>query len=1200
MNNDKCRRLIENGSMRYVLETVPKLLHNASISLKSSVAEVLLDRIRSEVESEDAINQLLRMMGLYLHSDEAITEALVELLYASPYRVVLIHHIPQLTYQSPKCIALVLQAYKELLESDGALLVPLLGSLVDMPLTPAQQNEIVYMAHTIIDSVDEADVPSTVKSLLAMLTPSNGNATLGIIRKQSEKLSVANLHLVLDIMSQLLYSGSLVLKFTIRAIRSSDELIAIDGLWLLILIQRASEHSTIWKCLLFMHKKITLEWLNAIHNIVVQPEWHLYQANFVQFCALLIEVAFHKSTTIAIGTTLISHAVQTLTKQLQTNTDPQAVLLLLLGIVSQSHKWTGHASKLEGLRWHMAKTAAIGLADSIPSLEPFGHVLLDTIHVLSNQKATENLLLLDPLCFSIVQLVRSDASLYGLLLITIQKHILLPQSSLQLTAILLASHLKFAQVLEPTDLQTISTWMIRLLSYAPLSVVSAVCIFLSAYANPELAEKHIIPALRRRGVISSNFQFSVDDYVQQHYTKNGDADVLFQALSEFVRCLVSYASPELLKQFLDQPLLLSWPEEFGATSATQDSLSVNFQCGILVCISLCNALFQRDNTDPRILELFQQAYTYYDQHKNTSHGKKSLSFMMLIEKEVLCSLLPQADSNVQARVIHILYNQLYDNTCSTTSSHWRLYGTHASARLSPCLQVPWKTIITEFAAKLSDLEFANEFAQAKGIAETLIQILATLISLMTESRDEVVAALAENLDCWQASDDVYQYFKAFILQLKDAQVLSFALELVVLLCKDAPLMLQDVAMLSKSLLSTVYPYAHMEMPIWKAYMANQLCPRAAQWLTGSTFLKAYYPHHSTPEMFYIHHCLITWYALSPKPLPMLASMIELLTTMVTDEMEISTTLRTCTRASFPQYFTSFWLCVLSMVSHPSLSPVKDSEAPYAPIQTYLQIVEKGIALANMADIYSAELARKTVPLLVRACQFLCERLLVVVDKCLLWRLERPGRDGDVTLLSPIGHHVQLVLEAMDRYVQYIQTLMVLHMKTVMQHTKEKSKSKLAQLTKGKKQGWTMLHRIPQVKQLPQLQRWIHRAKASLRATQTQNNIPLIEDNSENSLAPFDTSELNVRSHDVAYRWQKKRKSEHVAWASSDEEAKDDEDIWSSENDSDDGFQAKRVSKSLRSDIQSLQTPMKLKLIPNEEFGFQSIVIDFKTKQTTNL
>jgi len=97
---------LEEGSLRFVLETAPMMLREGDAE---RVGEVLIERIRAEKDTDQGVNQLLRMMSLHLHSNPFITEQLIELLYFSPYRTVIIHHLPNVIVHIDLCIRQVIR-----------------------------------------------------------------------------------------------------------------------------------------------------------------------------------------------------------------------------------------------------------------------------------------------------------------------------------------------------------------------------------------------------------------------------------------------------------------------------------------------------------------------------------------------------------------------------------------------------------------------------------------------------------------------------------------------------------------------------------------------------------------------------------------------------------------------------------------------------------------------------------------------------------------------------------------------------------------------------------------------------------------------------------------------------------------------------------------------------------------------------------
>ncbi|RHY48970.1 hypothetical protein DYB30_006542 [Aphanomyces astaci] len=455
---------LRHGSLRYVLEVAPSMLRESDV-----VSDILIERIRSQEDSEEAVNAILRLMSLHLQSNAHITEQLVELLFTSDYRLCIIHHLPK----SKECTALVLHAYRDLLESDSALVVPIMGSLADMPLTPDQQNSVVDMTHTLMPSIDETDIPVVVRGMLAMLTSSNGDALIGSIRAQCHQLTTHTLHLVVEVMGPFLRQGSISLKFILRAIRSADTLTAIDGIWLVLL--HAQDPTTAWTTLTRISRKCTAVWLTATADLALQAS-HTLVHPFMQLCMLVVQCGFDKSTAAGLRARLVQSGVRAIAYVMQhTRSSLQHdVLVCLLTLTSHSHKLAA-SSKQQALRWHVPRAAAICIADGVTSLPPSsGHVILDTIYTLSATTDVAGLSyvhVIDTLCFALVQLVARDpTALYALVLLTIQKHILATSSAsmFQVTAMLLASHLSYAKQLQPLDDRAITTWMHRLLHTAPL------------------------------------------------------------------------------------------------------------------------------------------------------------------------------------------------------------------------------------------------------------------------------------------------------------------------------------------------------------------------------------------------------------------------------------------------------------------------------------------------------------------------------------------------------------------------------------------------------------------------------------------------------------------------------------------------------------------------------------------------------------
>ncbi|RLN51160.1 hypothetical protein BBJ29_005883 [Phytophthora kernoviae] len=139
------RELIVDGDMAQAIDMCRRLLRTDSNLQRVETAQLVLDRLRSggADDSSDDVNALLRLLGNYVAPTRELTEEILSLLLFCENRVLLIHHLPKLTYQSKECVELVVQAYLELLSTDRSLLVPVLGSLAEMPLDISEKNTVV-------------------------------------------------------------------------------------------------------------------------------------------------------------------------------------------------------------------------------------------------------------------------------------------------------------------------------------------------------------------------------------------------------------------------------------------------------------------------------------------------------------------------------------------------------------------------------------------------------------------------------------------------------------------------------------------------------------------------------------------------------------------------------------------------------------------------------------------------------------------------------------------------------------------------------------------------------------------------------------------------------------------------------------------------------------------------------------------------
>ncbi|KAF4317468.1 hypothetical protein BBO99_00007952 [Phytophthora kernoviae] len=180
-----CRRLLRTDSNLQRVET----------------AQLVLDRLRSggADDSSDDVNALLRLLGNYVAPTRELTEEILSLLLFCENRVLLIHHLPKLTYQSKECVELVVQAYLELLSTDRSLLVPVLGSLAEMPLDISEKNTVVEATQSLLDAAVEEDIPAVVQSLLSMVTKSSAPKAIARLRSECNRINSGTLSLTMEL-----------------------------------------------------------------------------------------------------------------------------------------------------------------------------------------------------------------------------------------------------------------------------------------------------------------------------------------------------------------------------------------------------------------------------------------------------------------------------------------------------------------------------------------------------------------------------------------------------------------------------------------------------------------------------------------------------------------------------------------------------------------------------------------------------------------------------------------------------------------------------------------------------------------------------------------------------------------------------------------------------------------------------------------
>ena len=129
-----------------------------------------------EIDDANGVKYILRSIALHSEPHPVVTEQVVQLLYVVDNPEIVIDVLAQIVGTTPNEVNFVVEQYKDLLDGNRALLVPILGSLADLQLPKEYQLETFRLAHAAVSVVDEEDLPSVARTLLRV-AKSEGNRT---------------------------------------------------------------------------------------------------------------------------------------------------------------------------------------------------------------------------------------------------------------------------------------------------------------------------------------------------------------------------------------------------------------------------------------------------------------------------------------------------------------------------------------------------------------------------------------------------------------------------------------------------------------------------------------------------------------------------------------------------------------------------------------------------------------------------------------------------------------------------------------------------------------------------------------------------------------------------------------------------------------------------------------------------------------
>ncbi len=232
-----------------VLGRVPELMRSGDQCLGYALA--VLERVACQLDDERQTKAMLRMLVLHATPHPALTRQLVEVIGCHEHPVWLVEVAAQLCDAGESGIDMIVELYKELLSRDRVFMVPVIGSLGELPLPASLKGQVLGMMQESLSIVEEADVPTVVRALLASLSPNTRVAIVRTLRHHASGLPSGSLPLVVELVGSALRADAAAASVYLQAVRHERRaLSSLDIAVLVILGSRRGDRGSVYEVVL--------------------------------------------------------------------------------------------------------------------------------------------------------------------------------------------------------------------------------------------------------------------------------------------------------------------------------------------------------------------------------------------------------------------------------------------------------------------------------------------------------------------------------------------------------------------------------------------------------------------------------------------------------------------------------------------------------------------------------------------------------------------------------------------------------------------------------------------------------------------------------------------------------------------------------------------------------------------------------------
>ncbi|CAM9632114.1 unnamed protein product [Chrysoparadoxa australica] len=222
-----------------------------------SAGTALLERIRQGMEDEQGVAAIMQLIKSSSTPSIPLAEQVIHLLpVVEPKAVVaLVSTIPALVAGKAISIDQVVEEYVRLMKEDRSLIVPVIGSLHDLPLSAELKSKVAELTLEALALVDEEDVPVVVRTLLRATAPSS--VVFHQLRRETAGLQYETIAVMVEVLADAFtqesvaeaFLGSVTAMITTAPDAEDSEMVPLDVIGLLLLLSHPHESKPLQKLL---------------------------------------------------------------------------------------------------------------------------------------------------------------------------------------------------------------------------------------------------------------------------------------------------------------------------------------------------------------------------------------------------------------------------------------------------------------------------------------------------------------------------------------------------------------------------------------------------------------------------------------------------------------------------------------------------------------------------------------------------------------------------------------------------------------------------------------------------------------------------------------------------------------------------------------------------------------------------------------